>query len=250
MDSLDSENAPFLPDEKPPRTKNQIFARQWPWILSTLFFALLSALLFFRLPSSPYGSYEKGFSTDLKSIRSSIELQEVQFTGGLELDENGRLISVTDPGAPKYAGPPSPEIDDAWNELMLALDLDLSEDEAEGVKEWTMKGEDNAKYRVSLDMYHSLHCLNAIRKALDIDYYEPGKKHPYYYRLHIDHCIDYLRQGIQCSADMTPLGYWWNEEYQVPFPYFKEKHTCRNFNKLRDWSMGRIPEDRADRHHH
>jgi hypothetical protein len=51
-------------------------------------------------------------------------------------------------------------------------------------------------------MYHSLHCLvcvisltylaansfnkqNAIRRALDSDYYEPGVEHPYFFRLHI-----------------------------------------------------------------
>jgi hypothetical protein len=57
-------------------------------------------------------------------------------------------------------------------------------------------------YSYSLDLYHSLHCLvctyclssssrklftkqNAIRRALDSDYYEPGVEHPYFFRLHI-----------------------------------------------------------------
>jgi hypothetical protein len=95
-------------------------------------------------------------------------------------------------------------------------------------------------------------------------------EHPYFFRLHIgmhtmllpqlmllnadtgcriDHCIDYLRQGIQCSADLTPLGYEWNEEYQVPFPLFKEKHTCRNFEKIKSWAMERIPPERQKHSH-
>ncbi|KAJ5689015.1 hypothetical protein N7462_003407 [Penicillium macrosclerotiorum] len=64
-----------------------------------------------------------------------------------------------------------------------------------------------------------------------------------------DHCIDYLRQGIQCSADLTPLGYEWNEDYQVPFPLFKEKHTCRDFEKIKSWAMERVPLQRQKHSH-
>jgi hypothetical protein len=43
----------------------------------------------------------------------------VKFTGGLELNETGKLHRIIDPGQPQYVGPPTPEIDAAWDELML-----------------------------------------------------------------------------------------------------------------------------------
>ncbi|CEJ55178.1 hypothetical protein PMG11_01449 [Penicillium brasilianum] len=246
------EGKPFLPNDYTPaeivRDTRSLRRRllDWAWVFSTAIFASLSIFLYLR--STRIATYERGFSTDLDALKSQIQLHQVRFTGGLELNETGKLHRIIDPRQPQYVGPPAPEIDAAWDELMLALDLDLPLKESEDVR-WTMKGEENDKYRVSLDMYHSLHCLNAIRRALDSDYYEPGVEHPYFFRLHIDHCIDYLRQGIQCSADLTPLGYEWNEEYQVPFPLFKEKHTCRNFDKIKSWAMERIPAERKEHIH-
>jgi len=55
---------------------------------------------------------------------------------------------------------------------------------------------------------HSLHCINAIRKALYPEYYSVHDKHPLAEALqsiHIDHCLDQLRQTIQCAGDLTPV---------------------------------------------
>ncbi|KAJ5389258.1 uncharacterized protein N7496_000326 [Penicillium cataractarum] len=208
------EGKPFLPNEyTTPEVvpdarslKRQLL--DWVWVISTVIFASLSFFLYIR--STRIATYEHGFSTDLDALKSQIQLHQVQFTGGLELNETGKLHRIIATGQPQYVGPPTPEIDAAWDELMLALDLDLPVKESEDVR-WTMKGEENDKYRVSLDLYHSLHCL--------------------------------------CSADLTPLGYEWNEEYQVPFPLFKEKHTCRNFEKIKSWAMERIPPERKAHSH-
>ncbi|KAJ5890475.1 uncharacterized protein N7473_006703 [Penicillium subrubescens] len=182
------EGKPFLSEEHTAtkgvrRTRSLKYQLlDWTWVISTVIFASLSVFLYFRPISS--ATYEHGFSTDLDALKSQIQLHQVKFTGGLELNETGKLHRIIDPGQPQYVGPPTPEIDAAWDELMLALDLDLPVTESADVT-WTMKGQENNKYRVSLDLYHSLHCLNAIRRALDSDYYEPGVEHPYFFRLHI-----------------------------------------------------------------
>lgn len=60
-----------------------------------------------------------------------------------------------------------------------------------------------------LSMYHQLHCLGVLREhywrlldgALDNDasvIEEADNK-----RHHTGHCFDYLRQSVECSADMT-----------------------------------------------
>ncbi|KAH6662291.1 hypothetical protein B0J14DRAFT_307939 [Halenospora varia] len=98
-------------------------------------------------------------------------------------------------------------------------------------------------YRISLDVYHSLHCLDTVRRGLDPHYYHPDMKLPYTYRMHIDHCIDYLRQGITCNSDLTPLAYLWEDNQDGFFPLFGMTRTCRNFEKIQDWSRKRIPND-------
>jgi hypothetical protein len=57
--------------------------------------------------------------------------------------------------------------------------------------------------------------------------------------LHRNHCLEQLRQYVMCHGDITP----------VPTKYFLGKggnyvwsdmpHTCRNFDKLRDWMRER-----------
>lgn len=43
---------------------------------------------------------------------------QLEFTGGIEEDENGHLYLAIPPGQPQFVGPPSPEIDAAWLDLM------------------------------------------------------------------------------------------------------------------------------------
>ena len=64
----------------------------------------------------------------------AIEAQKVRFTGEMKFHENGTIYRDYPPGAPIYAGPPSPEIDAAWDDLLYASDLDLVGSEAESVK--------------------------------------------------------------------------------------------------------------------
>lgn len=48
---------------------------------------------------------------------------------------------------------------------------------------------------VQLDVFHQLHCLNAIRQVLygTNVWYNPDDRQD---QIHIDHCVDYLRQVI------------------------------------------------------
>lgn len=46
------------------------------------------------------------------------ELIEYQFTGGIQVNEEGKLYREVNPLEPQYAGEPSPEIDKAWDDLL------------------------------------------------------------------------------------------------------------------------------------
>lgn len=51
--------------------------------------------------------------------KASIELQEVMFTNALQYNETSKeYYREHDPGEEQYVGKPSPEIDEAWEELL------------------------------------------------------------------------------------------------------------------------------------
>ncbi|PMD61029.1 uncharacterized protein K444DRAFT_493442, partial [Hyaloscypha bicolor E] len=53
------------------------------------------------------------------------------------------------------------------------------------------------------------------------------------------HCLDYIRQDIQCHSDLTPLSYLWDEEAQGVLPVFNSTHTCRKFSDVHLWALQR-----------
>lgn len=57
--------------------------------------------------------------------------------------------------------------------------------------------------------------------------------------IHIDHCIDSIRQSLMCSSDITPIPYVWFTEHQAALPVTNVFRTCRDFDVLREWARER-----------
>jgi len=82
-----------------------------------------------------------------------------------------------------------------------------------------------------------------IRKALNPGYYDGT------YNLttmdghsvnshHLDHCVDSIRQSLTCMPDVSPIVWQWVEKDKtVELVSSDIVHTCRNFDKIRDWAM-------------
>jgi hypothetical protein len=51
-----------------------------------------------------------------------------------------------------------------------------------------------------------------------------------------DHCIDFLRQSIMCSADIS-LAYWWNKNYT-----YRDEHGIEHFTQE---YLKKTPKERA-----
>jgi Mycotoxin biosynthesis protein UstYa len=49
-----------------------------------------------------------------------------------------------------------------------------------------------------------------------------------------DHCVDALRESIQCSGDLTPIPIILPYEGIRQIPDTAQVHTCRNFDVLKD----------------
>ena len=55
-------------------------------------------------------------------------------------------------------------------------------------------------------MFHSLHCLDSLRRMTGnrtMKSYERLQGN--YVQLHVDHCVEQLRQAILCHGDLTPV---------------------------------------------
>ncbi|EHK24158.1 uncharacterized protein TRIVIDRAFT_148840, partial [Trichoderma virens Gv29-8] len=81
--------------------------------------------------------------------------------------------------------------------------------------------------------FHLLHCINHLRKVIDADFYYPKGLPPL--RVHTDHCLDVLRESVQCHGDLTPIPYRPDKNSSYYYSDSIQVHTCRNFDVLRHW---------------
>ncbi|KAK0368115.1 hypothetical protein CLIM01_14532 [Colletotrichum limetticola] len=95
------------------------------YFISLLLFAIFPVLiialfvLYTRLVNARIDSgFLQGFPTELGPIKSVLASETVSFTGGLHFYKNGSLYREIIEGQPQYVGPPSPEIDAAWKNLL------------------------------------------------------------------------------------------------------------------------------------
>jgi hypothetical protein len=115
-------------------------------------------------------------------------------------------------------------------------------------------------YRVGLEVFHQLHCINLLRQVTYKDYYmelgngnfasgeEALQMHTgkfssslsifeHMLRIAKDHCLEILRKNIQCNADVGLFTFYMEEGDPLPWPELNSWHTCRNFDRVRDWAL-------------
>ncbi|KIK70428.1 hypothetical protein GYMLUDRAFT_32436 [Collybiopsis luxurians FD-317 M1] len=149
--------------------------------------------------------------------------------------ETVKFHSGFGPDLPIYDRAPSPEVDAAWDGLYEFALTKVPRDQAllMANRTWPILGEED-HYMVALDVFHQLHCLNEMRKAMHPEYYAvtgEGIHTP-----HMQHCISSLRQSITCSSDITPIVWQWSERSKAAKERSDVVHTCRNFDRIKDWA--------------
>lgn len=160
------------------------------------------------------------------------------------------FLQPLDENETRYVGEPSPAIDAAWNDLLHAQYVALEDREAQQIpvehraKIW--HGGDEFDF-MELGVFHNLHCLNEIRTVLDQrkhEYHNPkigrnrrdGRHHTIHTgRVHLDHCIDQIRQALMCHSDLTPVPMMPVEGMPDTFLGNGEAHTCRDFDAIWKW---------------
>ncbi|KAF7187165.1 hypothetical protein HII31_11546 [Pseudocercospora fuligena] len=157
----------------------------------------------------------------------------------------------------------SPEVDAAWEALGVnyrAVQIPAEVGSQVGLTHNHVQI--NEKYGggfpANVEGLHQLHCVNLVRQALwyNIDYYRAKgegafKNEDHVVQKHVSHCLDIVRQQLMCTVDIGVLGQvWWQpKDKDVPeaFVDFNTKHTCRNYEAVRQWAEERqLPEEVPD----
>ena len=92
---------------------------------------------------------------------------------------------------------------------------------------------DPSHYVTGLEVFHQLYCLNLIRKKLSPEYYVDEAD------VHVEHCLDQLRQALMCSADTATIPWSWSKSQQRTIAEARTTHTCKDFDAIRDWARSR-----------
>ncbi|KAI1128411.1 hypothetical protein F5Y10DRAFT_292062 [Nemania abortiva] len=162
-----------------------------------------------------------------------------------------------------FKGPPRPELDDAWNNLLGPTAIRVDKEALDRINRTSVPLRDGSGYMATLDVYHQLHCLvtvpssnlhlalsfpfnisiqprhlrvrpqKYIRRYLNQDYYNMSEPN---LEQHIDHCLDGLRQYVMCNADVVLLTYDWIPNYSRPWPNFGIRHECASWDAIDEWA--------------
>ncbi|KAM7209607.1 protein of unknown function (DUF3328) domain containing protein [Naviculisporaceae sp. PSN 640] len=235
-----------------------------PWIISTVILGLTTLILLVKLwrgqpslecncncpgsddrlglgHSEEFGTFREGFNTELKTALAGLPVDEERWSGHLVYNaSNAHWKMEYPPHEPRWVEEPSPEIDSRWNVIERARTIYLQGPEADFVREGTTW--ENGYWVTGLDVFHQLHCLNSIRKALWPEYYHVDGSDPIQ-KMHISHCLDYVRQALMCHADSTPIRRKYFPEAGVFGPDLTIMHTCRDIDGLVIWSLARSVMD-------
>ncbi|KIX96926.1 uncharacterized protein Z520_07040 [Fonsecaea multimorphosa CBS 102226] len=214
-------------------TVRPFLASNWLWMVHAVL--LVTSCTLFTLSITIRSStlkHVRGFSAwspaesavEFNSVRYNITTKGNRFVGaGPEVDKAWREISydVGDQWIPKS---------DIKHLEMPKTSLKVNHPET---------GEEG--YRVGMEVFHQLHCINLLRRVTYKEYYEPlgGEfgKGPEELQRHTDHCIEVLRLNIQCNADIGLFTFYMIEGDPLAWPELNSKHVCRNFDQVRQWAL-------------
>ncbi|KAJ3564192.1 hypothetical protein NP233_g8454 [Leucocoprinus birnbaumii] len=217
LPSHDKETEPD-PTPSPPSRRRKLSHFAFPCLF--LMSVLLNGILFYtrkpeRIISEPFAQLTYSPATD------HIEYEKRRFTRGLAYE------------IPIYEQPPSPEVDQAWEELHMWAGTKVPASIARKMDNKTWSIPDQPGYWLtSLDVFHVLHCLDMVRQySFPEDYPEMQKLS----KIHIRHCIGAIRQSLMCFSDITPIVWQWNETLGVGDERDDVVHTCRKFDRIQEW---------------
>lgn len=121
----------------------------------------------------------------------------------------------------------SEEANNYWQKLLSSggvISLDTKWAHSQGLRKSATSPTDETQSIYQVDVFHALHCLNAIRENLMSDVAPPWDEK------HMLHCLDYIRHELLCNPDLTLVTTNDLEEFVLD-----EAHQCRDFGTIMKW---------------
>ncbi|KAF7532345.1 hypothetical protein G7054_g8011 [Neopestalotiopsis clavispora] len=187
--------------------------------------------------------------------------EEIQVEGDFGDDDNYRS-SI-------YRQPPGPEVDQAWariaNSEMIVIKTEeviaIGKDPTLTVRAPEEWGFGPDAHLGVLDVFHQIHCLNALRRGVYYEHYfapSMGDIKTDVFFNHMGHCMSILLQNIMCSASLDVIthseyprhlkatSYFelatganvvedWVKGHRLPVPDFSIQHQCRDIEAVVEW---------------
>ncbi|OJK01778.1 hypothetical protein ASPACDRAFT_42042 [Aspergillus aculeatus ATCC 16872] len=142
----------------------------------------------------------------------------------------------TDYSQTAYFQDPGSSTDAAWEDLLGDMFIRVSTEELDLANQTSISLPRDDKHLAWLGVHHDLHCINTVRQWIHRDYYHPDLTAAEQNKLesHVSHCLDMLRQSVQCHADAYLMTFRWTETRRKPeFNPAMPVRTCVDFNLLR-----------------
>ncbi|KAJ5735310.1 uncharacterized protein N7483_000435 [Penicillium malachiteum] len=236
-DLTDHDDQPLLDDFESSNLQSSRFRTpKWLWGLHILLFILSFTILII--------SWRQSYPTDSTCAKQLSAYSP--FTGLVEYETRRfhGALSDTNP----YKGPPNPRLDAEWKRITHMGQLKISAKDMTGLRkplsQVKVVESEGDGYAVGIEVFHQLHCLNLIRQYVYFDYYSKEENKPAEFsdsnqtvRLHIDHCIDILRQVIQCNGDVGVVTRSWVKGRTINYPDFNVWHKCRKLEPILQYAM-------------
>ena len=80
-----------------------------------------------------------------------------------------------------------------------------------------------------------LHCLYNLHRYAHIDFYGPDPDGAAWMMKHSDHCIDNLRQYVQCHAGIGLETWKWLPNRKIPWPVLSTEEVCVDWDYCHSW---------------
>ncbi|OJJ67982.1 hypothetical protein ASPBRDRAFT_660526 [Aspergillus brasiliensis CBS 101740] len=130
-----------------------------------------------------------------------------------------------------FKGAPSEELDHAWHQLFINSNIRVTAEDLQKINRTSVPihDEKGGYYAIPVINYDQ----KFLRQVIYHSYYHVGKPTT---PMHIEHCIDNLRQNIMCKADIALLTFTWDPSDRAPKPNFVVEHECANWEKVDKWA--------------
>ncbi|KAI0396445.1 hypothetical protein F5Y17DRAFT_419109 [Xylariaceae sp. FL0594] len=182
-DAFGGERLPKMRQYSMPLTSSRAYTMAF--LAQVLLFVLNLSFLAYNAAST--GHYRRGAGGN--ATKWTISPAETSLES-IVIDETGHGSHGS-----LYTGEPSLELDEAWAKLLKPVASRLSEEEMIQMNRTSVALSDGSGYLGYLESYHMLHCVKRIYQSYHPDHYSALAQR--------DHCLDVLREGIMCQADVT-----------------------------------------------